>query len=342
MKSVIKKLALTVSLLSLLGSALSGTAAYAQANDQRVNQLQEQVRDLSGKLEEMNFQVLQMQEQMRKIQEDNEFRFEELEKKKKADAGSESTTKTAAADSAAAPNAALGSSLGATTSDQSEAAAANKKLRLSAEARPDNDNQTQESASDLQPALGTAEGTNNTAASVATDDQTPDDIAAQAPHALGSIRFDSSGNVIGGSLNSDAPTEQIASLPQTDNPNELYQGAYQFILAGDYRAAEVAFHSHIDRFPADPMTSDARFWLGEALYGQERYAEAATVFIDMQRDFPDSKRGAENMLKLGMSMAKLNDREVACATLSKVATRFPSAAPAVLKRAEDERQIHHC
>jgi TolA-binding protein len=50
----------------------------AQAGDPRVSQLEEQIRQLTGKIEELNFQILQMQEQMRKVQEDNEFRFQEL------------------------------------------------------------------------------------------------------------------------------------------------------------------------------------------------------------------------------------------------------------------------
>lgn len=322
MKKAIKKLALTVSLLPLFGMAFGGTTAFAQANDQRVIQLQEQVRNLTGKLEEMNFQILQMQEQMRKIQEDNEFRFEELEKKKKADAGSDASINTAAANSAAVG-----------TADQT----GDKEPRRTAAADAGNDNVAQDNT-DLQPAQDAT--ADNSADSVATGQQTQITVASQAPRALGSIRFDASGNVIGGSL-SEEPAQPVA-LPQTDNPNELYNAAYQYILAGDYRSAEAGFRAHIERYPADPMTSDARYWLGEALYGQERYAESATVFIDMQRDYPDSKRGAENMLKLGMAMAKLNDREVACATFAKVGSRFPSAAPAVLKRVDEERKLNHC
>jgi tol-pal system protein YbgF len=322
MKKAIKKLALTVSLLPLFGMAFGGTTAFAQANDQRVIQLQEQVRNLTGKLEEMNFQILQMQEQMRKIQEDNEFRFEELEKKKKADAGSDASINTAAADSAAVGSA-----------DET----GDKEPRRAAAADAGNDNVAQDNT-DLQPAQDAT--ADNSADSVATGQQTQITVASQAPRALGSIRFDASGNVIGGSL-TEEPAQPVA-LPQTDNPNELYNAAYQYILAGDYRSAEAGFRAHIDRYPADPMTSDARYWLGEALYGQERYAESATVFIDMQRDYPDSKRGAENMLKLGMAMAKLNDREVACATFAKVGSRFPSAAPAILKRVDEERKLNHC
>ncbi len=316
MKRAMTKLAVIAGLL-LSGTGLGATGAQAQVNDQRINQLQEQVRDLTGKLEEINFQILQMQEQMRKIQEDNEFRFQELEKQKKADAGSDSSTKTAAADPAAAASA--------------------KEARFGSADDADKD------ISDFKEAQPAIAETAPAANSVATGQQNPVTVASQAPRALGSIRFDASGNVIGGSLNEDAVQQQVvASLPKTDNPNELYQAAYQYILSGDYRAAEVAFRQHIERYPADPMTADARYWLGEALFGQARYAEAATVFIDMQRDFPDSRRGPENMLKLGMAMAKLNDREVACATLAKIGSRYPNAAPAVLKRADEERKLNHC
>ncbi|OCW59294.1 tol-pal system protein YbgF [Hoeflea olei] len=54
----------------------------AQSGDPvfRIGQLEEQVRALNGRIEELGFQMLQMQEQMRQMQEDNEFRFQELEK----------------------------------------------------------------------------------------------------------------------------------------------------------------------------------------------------------------------------------------------------------------------
>lgn len=54
----------------------------AQAVDPRVAQLEEQVRQLTGTLEELNFQILQMQDQLRRIQEDYELRFQELEQRR--------------------------------------------------------------------------------------------------------------------------------------------------------------------------------------------------------------------------------------------------------------------
>lgn len=328
MKRRMRNLVWAVSLLPLLGS---GTAIAAplmpavmhnsnnyvhmvQATDPRLTQLQEQVRDLNGRLEELNFQILQMQEQMRKVQEENEYRFDELEKQKRSDSGVKPSGTQAATDSQAGDT-----TLAEASSDASATNAP-----------------TGTASSEQVPTAPTKQMTDSMAIG------SPENPHAQPPRALGSIRFDVNGNVIGETLNTEAASQQVASLPPTDNPMELYQGAYQFILAGDYRVAEVAFRSHIERFPDDPMAADAYYWLGEALYGQERYAEAASVFIDMQRDFPQSKYGAENMLKLGLSMAKLDDRQTACATLDKIAERYPTAAAAVLKRAVDERKKLSC
>ena len=60
--------------------ALAGPAA-AQSGDTlvRLNQLESQVRELNGRIEELNFFILQMQEELRRQKEDNEFRFQDLE-----------------------------------------------------------------------------------------------------------------------------------------------------------------------------------------------------------------------------------------------------------------------
>ena len=49
--------------------AEKGNVVLAQAMDPRVGQLEEQIRALNGRIEEMSYQLLQMQEQIRKAQE---------------------------------------------------------------------------------------------------------------------------------------------------------------------------------------------------------------------------------------------------------------------------------
>jgi tol-pal system protein YbgF len=80
-----------------------------QATDPRVFQLEEQMRQLNGRIEELNFMVLELQEMIRKMQKDNEFRFQELEGQKQGAAPpAPGGTDTASAPAAGTPPADLG------------------------------------------------------------------------------------------------------------------------------------------------------------------------------------------------------------------------------------------
>lgn len=291
---------------------------------------------LGARAEAMNFQILEMQDQMQKLQEEYENRFQALESGKRADAAGEQ-----------------GGTQGGTQGggDVSVAAAGNG-------GNLDNGvsgNAGQGGGYDAssQAAAGQASGADSMA--VGSNAPTQGGPArGEPPQTLGSIRFDANGNVIGETLQAAprapqsasaagaAAGDAIASLPTDDNPNSLYQASYQYLMSGDYKAAEAGFREHVKRYPADPNTAEARFWLGESLFGQGRYPEAATVFIDTQRDYPDSKRAPENMFKLGMTLEKMDNRDVACATFGQIPERYPKAAPAILKRVADERSRARC
>src|SRR5690606_11003427 len=104
---------------------------------------------------------------------------------------------------------------------------------------------------------------------------------------FGIITFDQNGNAIGGGVGPGAggnpppgaDNTTVAALPSSDDPEELYRNSYQFILSGDYKMAEQGFRDLIERFPDDKNLADAHFWLGEAMLGQNRYRDAAEVFL---------------------------------------------------------------
>ncbi len=279
---------------------------------------------LSARAEAMNFQILEMQDQMQKMQEANESRFQFLETGKRADvdvrqAGGDTSLADAGSSQSNSGNLDSGVSGNAAQSVAGQTPSANSMAI----------------GSSVPAQGGPARG--------------------EPPQTLGSIRFDTNGNVIGETLDATPRAVQpdaaaggtiaddtLASLPADDNPNSLYRASYQYLMSGDYKAAEAGFREHVKRYPADPNTAEARFWLGESLYGQGRYPEAATVFIDTQRDYPDSKRAPENMFKLGMTLEKMDNRDVACATFAQIPERYPKAAPAILKRVADERSRAKC
>ncbi|WP_340160290.1 tol-pal system protein YbgF [uncultured Hoeflea sp.] len=240
----------------------------------RIGQLEEQVRGLNGRIEELGFQLLQMQEQMRQMQQDNEFRFQELEKtgNQRGDAGS-SVTQPGIEQSTTASTNQAGQGTGAPETD------------------------------------------------------------------LGTIRFDDKGDLIGGIIEPMDGSSDIAAL---SSPDDLYQVGYNHMLAGDYALAEQVFQDYVANNPEDPRASDAMFWLGEAQYSQGRYQESAKTFLDAHKQYPQADKGADTLLKLGMSLAKLDNRETACATLREVLIRYPGASAAVRAKVSEEQQRTSC
>lgn len=73
----------------------------------RIDNLENQLRSLTGQIEQLNFEIRQLQDRIQRMQEDNEFRFQDLEKSgpgKRSDAGApaETTASIAAPSTAAA------------------------------------------------------------------------------------------------------------------------------------------------------------------------------------------------------------------------------------------------
>jgi tol-pal system protein YbgF len=287
----------------------------AQSNDAvRVQQLQEEIRQLNGRIEEMSYQLLQMQEQIRKAQEDNEFRFQELEKK--SDLGD------AAGQPAVASN--RPSSSGSQSSGEDDVA------RII----------------DAPPEQGGREP--------------PQGNAAPAPTTLGSMEVDRNGNPVGASRNEGARNSSALPGVDTGTPrapqggqdpqqtaslgseSDAYKIAYDHVLTGDYALAETEFSSYITSYPKSARIADANFWLGEAQYSQGKYNEAAKTFLNAHQSYGKSAKAPEMLLKLGMSLAQLDNKETACATMKEVPRRYPSAAKAVLSKVSTEQKRLGC
>ncbi|MGX5840491.1 tol-pal system protein YbgF [Mesorhizobium sp. ArgA1] len=294
--------------------------------------LEEQLRQMNGKIEELNFQVLQMQEQMRKQQEDNEFRFQQLE-------GGSSGQPPAQKKSEAAPQ------------------------------DGNTDNSVAEAPATQAPAdSGAQSDGGQSVGEVIVESQTGDPgkvITGTPPKTFGTITVDKNGNVVdaGGSTQATAPTEGaapaaeapatgpkagksdgtvVAALPATNNPEEIYRNSYQFILSGDYSTAEQGFRDHIARFPKDAKAADAHYWLGESLLGQQKYHDAAEVFLSASKDYPKAKKAPDMLLKLGVSLVGLKQKDVACATFGEIGKRYPDISAALKERVKQERALAAC
>ncbi|RUW23322.1 tol-pal system protein YbgF [Mesorhizobium sp. M4B.F.Ca.ET.215.01.1.1] len=312
----------------------------AQQDGASATGLEDQLRQMNGKIEELNFQILQMQEQIRKQQEDNEFRFQQLEG---GTQGGQQPASQKKSDATPAPN-----SDGNTESGT--------------------DNSVAEAPAKQAPAdAGNQSDGGQSVGEVIVESQTGDPgkvITGAPPKTFGTITVDKNGNVVNadGNTQASAPAETapaapapatdakagksggtvVAALPSTNDPDELYRNSYQFILSGDYGTAEQGFRDHISRFPKDTKAADAHYWLGESLLGQQKYRDAAEVFLAASKDYPKAKKAPDMLLKLGVSLVGLKQNDVACATFGEIGKRYPDISSALKERVKQERALAAC
>jgi len=294
----------------------SGDAAY------RVSVLEEQVRQLNGRIEELTFQLLEMQEKLRRQNEDNEFRFQELEEKK---------------------GSLEGGTTGNVASNDGDATSGDAGLE-----KPEPSDQTVfTTESD-----GNSEQTQTETASVPTIDgveiyQGEGGLDPNPSGTLGTIQFDENGNIIDSTIGK--PLD-LTALPKAgeaqnilpENANELFDLGYNHVQTGRYHDAELALIRFSDNYGDHPRMPEARFWLGESYLGRSQFKKAAETYLDAQKRWPNSKFGPQTLLKLGVSLAGLNQRELACATFAKVTQKYPDSSRAVRRNVAYEQNAARC
>jgi tol-pal system protein YbgF len=98
----------------------------------------------------------------------------------------------------------------------------------------------------------------------------------------------------------------------------------------------------VKTYPEGNSRAEAQYWLGRSLFSRGEFHAAATMFLDSHNAYPDAKLAPETLLQLGLSMAGLNHREIACATYAEVLKQYPGANDAVKTQVAIERKSAGC
>jgi tol-pal system protein YbgF len=136
------------------------------------------------------------------------------------------------------------------------------------------------------------------------------------------------------------PASDTAS-PAADTAEALYEHSYESLLRRQFGDAEGGFRDFIGRYRSHSLAGNAQYWLGETYYVQGDYKQAAQSFLSGFQDFPKSRKAPDSLLKLGLSLNRLGQKQQACAALLLVSDKFPKAAEAK-KRASTEAQRSGC
>jgi len=290
----------------------------ASAVSVRIDRIENALRQLTGTIEQLQHQNQQLQLQLKRLQDDSEYRFQQLGVK--------------GAGPAQQP-AAVGAPRGSAPGQRSDVF-----------------DPTQHPNAPGAPRLLGGEVTGRSRVAAAGNDGplgAPGGRAAGAPLDLtaiagGALNRPGAGQLPGPPRNPGAAGTRLATLPPSATPKDEYELAYGYVLHKDYALATQAFRDFMQRHPDDAQVPDAQYWLGESLFQQQRYRDAAESFLAVSTKFENSPKAPDALLRLGQSLAALNQNEAACATLAEVGRKYPRASSSVKRGVAQEQKRVHC
>ena len=130
-------------------------------------------------------------------------------------------------------------------------------------------------------------------------------------------------------------------LPET-SPEEQYKFAVSFIKVGDYETAELALREFVDKNPKHQLAGNAQYWYGETFRVRQLYQDAATAYLDGYQKYPKSNKAPVNLLKLGVMLVQIGEKEQGCSMILGVKDQYPKANQSVIQKAEYEKKKFNC
>jgi len=136
--------------------------------------------------------------------------------------------------------------------------------------------------------------------------------------------------------------EKKNSLLPNKTAEEQYEFAVSFMKIGDYETAEFALREFIDKNKDHDLAGSAQYWYGETFRIRQLYSDAATAYLDGYQNYPKSKKAADNLLKLGITMVQLGEKDQGCKMISGLKKEYPKASKSVLQKAQYEQKKFKC
>ena len=333
-----------LALATALGALVLGHPAAAQDASElvvRLGRIENQSRIMAGQIETLQYENRQLKEQLRKFQEDVEFRLNEGKGGGKAAPSAAPSSAPAgtvngvnpgsgrpgkrgdAFDPAQAPGAPgapmqLGSTQPSTSLPPREAVPSRETLEA-AQAAPRAQRLPQ----------GAIEG----------NAMEEEDAEAAAPGYDEPVDLRPPART--GAIPAARPSESVAATRSGD-PAADYDAAVELFRAKQYEQAEMGLRQFIQSHPRDNRIAGATYWLGESYLARGRNREAAEQFLKVSTDYARSTQAPDAMLKLGVTLNALGAREQACATLAELDRKFPNAGSGVRQGVVREQKRARC
>lgn len=139
-----------------------------------------------------------------------------------------------------------------------------------------------------------------------------------------------------------APAAKASTGADFPDSNAAYNAAFKELNNKNYSEAATKFDAFVRKYPKDPLTSNAYYWLGESYYARGDYTRSAEGFRKGFESNPQGQKAPDNLLKLAMSLDNIKRTKDACTILSQIVSKYGESAPRTKQRAEAERSRMQC
>ena len=130
-------------------------------------------------------------------------------------------------------------------------------------------------------------------------------------------------------------------LPE-GTPKEQYDFALSFVKVGDYETAEIALKEFVDTNAKDELAGSAQYWYAETFRIRQLYTDAASAYLEGYQKYPKGKKAPINLLKLGVSMVQIGEKDQGCKMINGVELQYPNASQSVIQKAKYESKKFEC
>ena len=131
-------------------------------------------------------------------------------------------------------------------------------------------------------------------------------------------------------------------LPQDLTPKQQYELATSFLKVGDYTTAERAFREFVLSNSEHELAGSAQYWYAETFRIRQLYTDAASAYLEGYQKYPKGKKAPINLLKLGVSMVQIGEKDQGCKMINGVEIQYPKANQSVIQKAKYESKKFEC
>jgi tol-pal system protein YbgF len=124
--------------------------------------------------------------------------------------------------------------------------------------------------------------------------------------------------------------------------NAHYSHAFKLLNEKKFAEAATSFDGFVKKYPADPLTANAFYWLGESQYARSDFTRSTESFRKGFEVNPDGQKAPDNLYKLALSLAQIKRKTEACVVLSQVISKYGATAARTAAKASEARTTFEC